>query len=76
MRFYLEIDRGLWYYFEYKLGQLTVISGDPDFNKIITDLKDDKKQFEENKVKFSYQLLLTKKKRDDFKSRFPEDFPQ
>lgn len=76
MRFYLEIDRGLWYYFEYKLGQLTVISGDPDFNKIITDLKDDKKQFEENKVKFSFQLLLTKKKRDDFKSRFPEDFPQ
>ena len=76
MRFYLEIDRGLWYYFEYKLGQLTVISGDADFNKIITDLKDDKKQFEENKVKFNFQLLLTKKKRDDFKSRFPEDFPQ
>ncbi len=76
MRVYIEIDRGTWYYFEYKLGAMTVISGDTDFNKIITDIKDDKKKFEEGKEKYLYQLLLTKKKRDDFRSRFPEDFPQ
>ena len=76
MRVYIEIDRSTWYYFEYKLGAMTLISGDADFNKMITDIKDDKKKFEEGKEKYQYQLLLTKKKRDDFRSRFPEDFPQ
>jgi hypothetical protein len=76
LRLYIEIDRSTWYYFEYKLGAMTVISADADFNKILTEIKDDKKKFEEGKEKYQYQLLLTKKKRDDFRSRFPDDFPQ
>ena len=53
---------------------MTVLTGDAEFSKILSDIKDDKKKFEAGKEKFSYQLLLTKKKRDDFRARFPEDF--
>ncbi len=76
MRIYIEIDRSTWYYFEYKLGVMTVLTGDAEFSKILSEIKDDKKKFESGKEKFSYQLLLTKKKRDDFRNRFPDDFPQ
>ena len=74
IRFYIEIEKSTWYYFEYKLGVMTVLTGDAEFSKILSDIKDDKKKFEAGKEKFSYQLLLTKKKRDDFRARFPDDF--
>jgi len=74
IRFYIEIEKSTWYYFEYKMGVMTVLTGDAEFSKILSDIKDDKKKFESGKEKFSYQLLLTKKKRDDFRARFPEDF--
>ena len=76
MRLYIEVDRSTWYYFEYKLGVMTVITGDSAFSQVLSEIKDDKKKFEAGKEKFSYQLLLTKKKRDDFRNRFPDDFPQ
>jgi hypothetical protein len=53
-----------------------VITGDSAFSQVLSEIKDDKKKFEAGKEKFSYQLLLTKKKRDDFRNRFPDDFPQ
>jgi len=76
MRLYIEVDRSTWCYFEYKLGVMTVITGDSAFSQVLSEIKDDKKKFEAGKEKFSYQLLLTKKKRDDFRNRFPDDFPQ
>lgn len=72
IRIYLELDSGTWYYFEYKLGILNIISSDKDFSTILLEVKDDKRRFEEGKNKFSYQLVTNKKKRDDFVARFPE----
>jgi hypothetical protein len=74
LRLYIEIEKSTWYFFEYKLGVMTVLSGDADYIKSLSDIKDDKKKFEAGKDKFSYQLLLTKKKRDDFRARFPDEF--
>jgi hypothetical protein len=72
LRIYLELDGGTWYYFEYKLGIMNITSSDKDFMQIITDLKDDKRKFEQNNVKFTYQIMTSKKKRDDFVARFPD----
>jgi hypothetical protein len=72
IRMYLELDSGTWYYFEYKLGILNIISSDKDFSTILLEVKDDKRRFEEGKNKFSFQLVTNKKKRDDFVARFPE----
>jgi hypothetical protein len=72
LRIYLELDQSTWYYFEYKLGIMNVISTDPEFQKSITDLKDDKRKFEEKNVKYTYQIVTSKKKRDDFVDRFPD----
>lgn len=72
LRIYLELDPGTWYYFEYRLGIMNIISSDKEFNEIITGLKDDKRRFEEGKVKYSFQLINNRKKRDDFVSRFPD----
>jgi len=72
VRIYLELDPGNWYFFEYRLGIMSVISSDKDFTTIITEVKDDKRKFEEKGVKFTYQLVSSKKKRDDFVSKFSD----
>ncbi len=72
LRIYLELDPGTWYYFEYRLGIMNVITSDKDFNSILTELKDDKRRFEEGNKKYSFQLINNKKKRDDFVARFPD----
>ena len=72
LRIYLELDPGTWYYFEYKLGIMNVISSDKDFITILTEVKDDKRKFEENNVKYTFQYITSKKKRDDFVARFPD----
>lgn len=69
-RMYLELDANTWYYFEYKLGIMNVISSDKDFVTILTEVKDDKRRFDEGKNKYSYQVINNKKKRDDFVNRF------
>lgn len=71
-RMYIELDPGTWYYFEYKLGIMNIISSDKEFLDVLAAVKDDKRRFEEGKLKFSYQVINNKKKRDDFISRFPE----
>jgi hypothetical protein len=72
MRIYVELDAGNWYYFEYKLGIMNVMSGDKEFLNIITAVKDDKRKFEENNVKYTFQHIASKKKRDDFVARFAD----
>ena len=72
LRVYLELDPGSWYYFEYKLGIMSVVSSDKDFLTIITEVKDDKRKFEEKNVKYTYQLVTSRKKRDDFVSKYPD----
>lgn len=72
LRVYLELDPGTWYYFEYRLGIMNVISSDKDFVTILTEVKEDKRRFEEGNLKYSYQLINNRKKRDDFISRFSD----
>ena len=70
IRIYLELDPGTWYYFEYKLGIMNILSSDKDFGTILTEVKEDKRKFEEGKYKHTYLFVNNKKKRDDFVGRF------
>jgi hypothetical protein len=72
IRIYLELDPGNWYFFEYKLGIMSVVSSDKDFITILTEVKDDKRKFEDKGVKYTYQVVSSRKKRDDFVSRFTD----
>ncbi|MCH2197989.1 MAG: hypothetical protein MK081_04355 [Flavobacteriales bacterium] len=73
MRIYLELDPGNWYYFDYKLGIMNISSTDAEFIKTITELKDDKRKTKDDEGnKFVYQVVASKKKRNDFVDRFRE----
>ncbi|MBL7941642.1 MAG: hypothetical protein JNM00_02695, partial [Flavobacteriales bacterium] len=71
-RMYIELDPANWYFFEYKAGVMSISTSDQELVKILTDVKDDKRKFEVNNVKYQWVLLATKKKRDDFVERFNE----
>jgi hypothetical protein len=70
IRIYIELDPGTWYYFEYKLGIMNILSSDKEFGTILSEVKEDKRKFEEGKSKFTFLFVNNKKKRDDFVSRF------
>jgi hypothetical protein len=71
-RLYLELDPENWYFFEYKLGIMNVISTDKEFVGLLQEVKDDKRSIKEGKQKFSYQVLASRKKRNDFVDQFRE----
>lgn len=58
MDIYLEIDNANWYYFRYTKGLLTAVSADPNFNKIIQDLKGDKKELKTERGQTPYQFSI------------------
>lgn len=72
LRIYIELDAGTWYFFEYKLGIMNVLSSNKEFSDIITQLKDDNRKFEDGKQRFSFQFVTSKKKRDDFVARYSD----
>lgn len=72
LRLYLELDPATWYYFEYKIGMMNILSSDKEFGTILTEVKEDKRRFDEGKSKFTYLFVNNKKKRDDFVSRFSD----
>ncbi|MGB1031567.1 MAG: hypothetical protein ACPGWM_03075, partial [Flavobacteriales bacterium] len=73
LRIYIELNPDNWFYFEYKLGMLNITSTDKQFITMITELKDDKRKTkDDNGDKFIYQLVASKKKRNDFVDRFRE----
>lgn len=74
IRMYFEFDPQTWYYFEYSSSTtvMNVVSSDKAFLTIIQEVKDDKRRLKENKKVFSYQVLASKKRRNDFIDRFPE----
>jgi len=55
---YLEVDKANWYYFRYTKGLLTAVSSDPDFNKIIQDMKSDKREQKGEKGQTPYQFSI------------------
>lgn len=70
LRVYIELDSGNWYFFEYKLNVMNVISSDKDFVTILQEVKDDKRKFEKDGKKFVYQVMPSKSARDKFVARF------
>jgi hypothetical protein len=70
LRIYIELDSGNWYYFEYKLNVMNVMSSDKDFLTILQEVKDDKRKFEKDGKKFVYQVMPSKAARDKFVARF------
>ena len=71
-RMYIELDPGTWYYFEYKLGIMNILSSDKEFGAKMSEIKDDKRRFDEGRNKYSYLFISNKKKRDDFVARFSD----
>ena len=73
LRIYIELDPGTWYFFEHKLGIMNITATDQDFINTLTELKDDKRKVkDEAGDKFVFQLVASKKKRNDFVDRFPD----
>ncbi len=69
---YIEVDPGTWYFFESKNGIMTVITSDSALATALVELKDDKRKTKVGKLRFSYLLLASKKKRNDFIDRFED----
>ena len=72
LRMYIELDPTVWYYFEYKLGIMNILSSDKEFGAKMIEIKDDKRRFDEGRYKYSYLFINNKKKRDDFVARFSD----
>jgi hypothetical protein len=63
---YLEINDKQWYYFNYSRGLMQAISSDDEFNKIITEMKPDKRtqKGEKGEESYRYNVGTVKKKKD------------
>jgi hypothetical protein len=72
LRMYIELDPSVWYYFEYKLGIMNVLSSDKEMGAKMSEIKDDKRRFDEGRNKYTYMFINNKKKRDDFVARFSD----
>jgi hypothetical protein len=72
LRMYIELDPSVWYYFEYKLGIMNILSSDKELGAKMGEIKDDKRRFDEGRYKYSYLFINNKKKRDDFVARFSD----
>jgi hypothetical protein len=55
---YLEVDKNNWYYFRYTKGLLTAVSGDPAFNKIVQELKADKRTQKGERGQTPYEFSI------------------
>jgi len=70
---YLEIDPSTWYFFECKNGIMSIITSDKEFTTALAEVKDDKRRTKgEGGLKFSYMMVASKKKRNDFIDRFDD----
>ncbi|WP_372752101.1 hypothetical protein [Labilibaculum sp.] len=55
---YLEIDKATWFYFEYYHGVLFVRSSEEEFNTIIHETKEDKREFKDPLKKNPYSYII------------------
>jgi hypothetical protein len=70
---YFEVDKNNWYYFRYTKGLLTAVSSDQNFNKIIMDLKSDKKELKTEKGQTPYQFSIgSEQQKNLFQRKFRE----
>ena len=71
MTIYLALDDQTYWFFQYTRNYLYAYSSDQQFNTMLSELKDDKRQLPTGKDEAPYQFILTNKKKvDDFRERF------
>ncbi len=58
---YLRIDAKTWYFFSYKKGLMSTLSGDKDFNDIIRETKTDKTKYKGEKGEEDFQYMMSSK---------------
>ncbi|HMN06002.1 MAG TPA: hypothetical protein PKD45_09765 [Flavobacteriales bacterium] len=67
----LMLDEQTYWFFQYTRNYMYVHSSNAEFNTMISELKDDKRQFPGKKGMPDYQFMLTNKRKvDDFRDRF------
>ncbi len=70
---YLEIEPSTWYYFESKNGIMSIITSDKEFIAALAEVKEEKKRTKGGKgQKFSYMMVASNKKKNDFIDRFDD----
>jgi hypothetical protein len=70
LNFYLEINRRNWYFFSYSNNVMQSISSQTDFNKILREIKDDKRKDEQEKNRIAYRYIISTTQK---KNRFLRD---
>lgn len=74
MRIYLHGDDMNWYFFDYKLGMMNVTTRDQAFIDLVAEIKPDKRRLkgEERGERFAYQIMMSRRKRDDLVDKYRE----
>lgn len=68
---FIELDRKTWYFFSYQRNVMQVLSSDEDFNKIIKEVKSDKRKIKWDKDQDAYSFILSNPaKKKDFLKKF------
>ena len=71
LQMYIELDRQNWYFFSYQRNVMQVLSSDEDFNKIIKEVKSDKRKIKWDKDQDPYSFILSNpSKKKDFLKKF------
>jgi len=63
---YLELDKNVWYYFNYNRGTMLAVSSNNDFNDALKDLKPDKRKKEVRGAPDYYFNLCPPSKKTQF----------
>ncbi len=67
----IMLDDQTYWFFQYARNYMYTFSSSAEFNTLISELKDDKRQFAGKKGAPDYQFILTNKRKvDDFRDRF------
>jgi hypothetical protein len=73
MRIYMHGDDMNYYFFDYKLGMMNVTTRDQGFIDALAEIKPDKRRVKgEGRERFSYQIMMSRKKRDDLVDKYRE----
>lgn len=71
MTILLMLDDQTYWFFQYARNYLYAYSSSTEFNTMLSELKDDKRQLEGKKDEPAYQFILTNKRKvDEFRDRF------
>lgn len=71
LNIFLELDRKNWYFFSYQRNVMQLLSSDDEFNKIVKEVKSDKRKIKWDKDQDAYSFILSNPaKKKDFLKKF------